>query len=133
MTLAGILFEAAEIELLAGDPAAAEQIIRPAAESLLQMGDYGHYVTFGPLLADTLVLLDRDEEATAIIDLVQERAIDDDLDAQIAWRRVRARLLARQQHYAEAEQIAREGIQRADGTDFVDAQARAHEALADVS
>jgi tetratricopeptide (TPR) repeat protein len=132
MTLAGIQFEAAENELLAGNPVAAEQIIRPVTESLLQIGDYGHYATFGPLLADTLVLLGRDEEATAIIDLVEERAIEDDLDAQIAWRRVRARLLARQQHYAEAEQIAREGIRRADGTDLVDLQAQAYEALADV-
>jgi hypothetical protein len=40
--------------------------------------------------------------------------------------------LARQQHYAEAEQIAREGIRRADGTDLVDLQAQAYEALADV-
>ena len=129
---AGIRHDAADNELLAGNPAAAEQIIRPAAENLLRMGDYGHYVTLGPVMAEALMRLDRDEEATQIIDLVAERTIDDDLDAQIAWRRVRARLLARQHRYADAEHIAREGIERANGTDFLDHQARAHEALADV-
>ena len=131
-TSAGVQYEAAEMEILAGDPAAAERIIRPAAEGLLQIGDYGHYATFGPLHADALVLLDRDEEATEIIDLVAEKAIDDDLDAQIAWRRVRAKLLARRNDYTGAEQIAREGVERAKRTDFIDARARAHEALADV-
>jgi class 3 adenylate cyclase/tetratricopeptide (TPR) repeat protein len=129
---ASIRSDAADNELLAGNPAAAERLIRPAAESLFRMGDYGHYVTVGPVLADALVRLDRDDEATEIIDLVAERTIDDDLDAQIAWRRVRARLLARQHRYTEAEQIAREGIERANGTDFLDLQARAYQALADV-
>ena len=131
-TSAGVQYEAADTELLAGDPAAAERLIRPAAEGLLEIGDYGHYATFGPLHADALVLLDRDEEATEIIDLVAEKAIDDDLDAQIAWRRVRARLLARRNDYTGAERIAREGVERAKRTDFIDARARAHEALADV-
>ncbi len=86
MTAAAITFESGEIELLAGNPERAEQIMRPAAEILLQTGDYGHYSSYAPWLAQALVLLDRDDEATEIIDLIAENTIDDDLDGQIAWR-----------------------------------------------
>ena len=44
----------------------------------------------------------------------------------------RARLLARRDDYAGAKSIAREGVERAKRTDFLDLHARAHEALADV-
>ena len=132
VSAAGISYESAEIEMLAGDPGLAEQIIRPAAEELLQRGDLGHYATFGPSHAEILVLLDRDNEATEIIDLVAETAIDDDLDAQISWRRVRATLLTRQQRLVEAEALARDAVKLAGRTDFVHHQARAHEVLAEV-
>ena len=95
MTAAAITFESGEIELLAGNPERAEQIMRPAAEILLQTGDYGHYSSDAPWLAQALLLLDRDDEATEIIDLIAENTIDDDLDGPTAWRRVRATLLAR--------------------------------------
>jgi tetratricopeptide (TPR) repeat protein len=129
---AAIAFESGEIELLAGNPERAEQIMRPAAEILLQTGDYGHYSSYAPWLAQALVLLDRDHEATKIIDLIAENTIDDDLDGQIAWRCVRATLLARNEQYLAAEEVAREAVSLATQTDYTYQQARTHDVLARV-
>ena len=91
----------AEIELLAGRPAAAERALRPAVEVLERMGDQGHFVTMAPVLADALLALGRDDEAAPLIELVAEWAMADDIDPQIGWRRVQAKLLAHQRRLRE--------------------------------
>jgi tetratricopeptide (TPR) repeat protein len=129
---AGMRFEAAEVELLAGMPTPAEAFARSAVEILERIGNHGHYVTVAPILADALLLLDRDEEADEIVERVIGWAIVDDLDPQIAWRRVRARVLARRNDFENAERLARESIELAGKTDFLDLQARSIESLAEV-
>jgi tetratricopeptide (TPR) repeat protein len=128
----GVRFEAAEVELLAGRIAIAEHALRPAVEALQRMGNHGHFVTVAPVLADLLLAQGRGDEAAPIIELVMEWAMEDDLDAQIGWRRSRAKLLAQRGEFESAEQLAREAVEVSGRTDFLDVHARAIEDLAEV-
>ena len=56
----------------------------------------------------------------------------DDLDAQPRWRVALARTLARRGEHADAERLAREALTLLEPTDFIDLQADAFDALADV-
>jgi tetratricopeptide (TPR) repeat protein len=127
--ITGVLFEAGEIELLADDPQAAEQFLRPAVDQLLSIGDQGHFVTIAPVLAESLLAQGKDAEAEALIELVEQWAIEDDLDPQISMRRVRSLILARRNEFDEAERVARRAVELADGTDFLDIRARTVENL----
>src|SRR5262249_29741706 len=129
---AGVRLEFTDVELLAGDPVAAERAGRPGADALLQMGNHGHFVTVAPILADALIEQGRRDEAAALIDQVVEWAIEDDLDPQIGWRRVRAKLLAHEGDLEQAERLARDAIAFAEKTDFLLAHVCAREDLAEV-
>ena len=61
----GVAHQAGYIELLAGDAAAAERALRPACEALEQMGDWGHFATLAPKLADAL-FIQRGDDADAL-------------------------------------------------------------------
>ena len=106
--------------------------MRPAVERLQRIGDKGHLATVAPLLADVLYAQGRGEEAVALIELASRWVIEDDLDPQIGWRRVQAKLLAQRGDFAEAERLGREAAGIAERTDFLDHRARAHEDLAEV-
>ncbi|MGH2995389.1 MAG: AAA family ATPase [Gaiellaceae bacterium] len=126
-----VLRSAGEIELLAGDPTAAESALRAACERLERAGDWGHFASVAPILADALYALGRGDDAKATIELATRWTLGDDLDAQIGLRRVRARLLARGD-FEEAERLAREATELAARTDFLDAHAKALADLAEV-
>jgi class 3 adenylate cyclase/tetratricopeptide (TPR) repeat protein len=132
VSAAGVRCAEAEVELLAGRPAAAERAIRPAVEWLERIGDQGHFVTQAPVLADALFAQGRGEEAAPLIELAAEWAMVDDMDAQIGWRRTQAKLLAHRSHFENPERLAREAIELAGRTDFLDVHARALEDLAEV-
>ena len=129
---AGVLFESGRIELLAGRLNHAEQALRAALDTLNNMGDRGHLVTVAPVLADVLYALGRNKEATELIKLTTRWAMDDDLDPQISWRRVQAKLLARRGRFQEATRLARDSVEVAAGTDFIDDHAHALADLAEV-
>lgn len=122
----------AEVEILAGRPAAAERAIRPAVELLERIGDQGHFVSMVPVLADTLFADGRGEEAAPLIELATEWAMADDMDASMGWRRSQAKLLAHRSDFENAERLAREAIEIGGPTDFLDLHARALEDLAEV-
>lgn len=127
-----VLRSAGEIELLAGKPTAAERVLRTACEALERAGDWGHFASVAPILADALYALGRGDEAKASIELAARWTLRDDLDAQIGWRRVRARLLARNGDFEAAEHLAHEAMELAAQTDFLDAHAKAVADLAEV-
>jgi hypothetical protein len=58
--------------------------------------------------------------------------VPEDVDAQVAWRRVRAMTLARLGQLDEAELLARTAIETAEATDYTDLHASALAALGDV-
>ena len=127
-----VAYEAAQVELLACDAAAAERELRPAAEALERMGNWGNLAVLAPRLADVLFAQGRDEEALRLTALTERITNAWDAEAQIAWRRVRAKLLARRGDIVEAERLAREATALAARTDFLDWRAQAAADLAEV-
>jgi hypothetical protein len=120
------------VEMLAGDPEAAERDLRRDYEALEQMGEKYLLSTVAAELAGVLAEQDRDEEAERYTDVAEELAADDDLTSQALWRWVRAEVLARGGEDAEAQKLAREATDLLGETDSLVAQADALLAQADV-
>jgi class 3 adenylate cyclase/tetratricopeptide (TPR) repeat protein len=123
-----------EVELLAGDPAAAAELAAEGCRLLEQLGDVGFGFLSGPAatLARALYALDRLEEADAWAGRAEELAASDDAIAQMFWRQVRAKVLARRGDHAEAERLAREAVAIGEQTDALNAQGDAIADLAEV-
>ena len=85
----------AVVELLAGNPAAAEKSLRAAYRALEEMGERAFRSTMAASLARVILEQGRDEEAEDLAKLSAQLAASGDLLTQIRWRRVRARVLAR--------------------------------------
>lgn len=120
----------AVVELLAGNPAAAEESLRTGYRALEEMGERAFRSTTAALLAWAIIEQGRDEEAEGLAELSARLAASGDLLTQILWRRVRARVLARRAEIQEAKALAREAVAIAEKTDFVNYRA---DALLDLS
>jgi class 3 adenylate cyclase/DNA-binding SARP family transcriptional activator len=116
-TVAG--HDRAWVELLAGDPVAAELSLRAGYETLEEMGESTLLSTSAAYLAQALLAQGRDQEAERFAQLSDELATADDLLTQILWRGVRARTLAGRGHLEEAERLARQSVALAERTDFI--------------
>ena len=82
------------IELLAGDPVAAERDLRPALEQLQELGERGNLASIAAQLAEALHAQGRSEEALTATVTSEEASSPDDVHAQISWRVARAKALA---------------------------------------
>jgi predicted ATPase/class 3 adenylate cyclase len=120
----------AVVELLAGNPAAAERSARAAYRALEEMGERAFRSTMAATLALVILEQGRDEEAEALAEVSARLGAAGDLLTQIRWRRVRARVLARRAEIPAAEAFAREALAIAERTDFVNERA---DALIDLS
>jgi class 3 adenylate cyclase/tetratricopeptide (TPR) repeat protein len=118
--------------LAAGEPAAAERLLRPSFDELTELGETGFRSTVGTLLAQALVELERDAEAEEVLAVVDGIVLSDDVDPQVRRRWVRARILARRGELAAAERLAREAVEVAAATDYTVLHGVALLALADV-
>ncbi len=118
---------AGEVELLAGDPIAAEHELRAACEGTERIGELGFLASITPFLFDALYVQGRDEEALELTDRwrPERLTVPEDADAQIGWRRVRAKLLARSGDLDEAERLGREAVAMASETDYLESRAQA--------
>jgi tetratricopeptide (TPR) repeat protein len=125
---------AGSIELLAGDGSAAEAVLRPACERLEEIGEVGYLSSVSPLLADALVMQSLDEAALRVTGRwrADELTVAEDIDAQAAWRRVRAKALARLGELDEGERLAREAMEIAERTDHLPLRAWVMADLAEV-
>jgi class 3 adenylate cyclase/tetratricopeptide (TPR) repeat protein len=132
LTLARVAVQSGPIELLAGDPAAAERELRPAYDALVQMQYWGYMTSLAPRLVDALLAMGRDEEGSSLADMAAQKATPEDIDAQAGWRRVRAKLLARRGESHEADRLAREAVDIAERTDYLDLRAQVHADLSEV-
>ena len=81
------------------------------------MGETNLLATIAGMSADALVGCERDDEAERFASIAQEMADPDDVDAQVRWRRARARLLARRRDAHAAERLARDALALAAATD----------------
>jgi hypothetical protein len=123
---------AGRIDLLAGATEDAEREFRASYELLEGMGERDAVATAAADLAEACFLLGRDEEAMKLTETSERAAAPQDVLSAISWRRTRARLLAQSGATPKAERLAREGVELAERTDFLNVQADALLALAEV-
>jgi tetratricopeptide (TPR) repeat protein len=105
------------IEMLAGDPLEAERTLRQCCATLERMHDEASVSTVAAELADALYAQERYEEARGWLDIAEKKAPEEDVSAQYNWRRVRAKVLARDGAYEDAEALARQAAEIAGRTD----------------
>ena len=120
------------VELLAGDPAAAEDRLRVGYERLEQMGEKALLATTAAILAEATFAQERFADAGRFCAISERLAPAEDLWTQVIWRSVVAKVLARQGNLDDAEARAREAVELAARTDLVLRHANALLALADV-
>jgi class 3 adenylate cyclase/tetratricopeptide (TPR) repeat protein len=125
-------FWSGPLEVLAGDPAAAERELATGCEGLEASGETGWLSTMSSLHAEALYLLGRFEEAEAAVRLSRDASTRDDYNAQALWRSAEAKLLARRGQFDEAARLAREAVATIDRIDEVNHHANVRMGLVEV-
>ncbi|HEU5213987.1 MAG TPA: BTAD domain-containing putative transcriptional regulator [Gaiellaceae bacterium] len=123
---------AAQVEVLAGEHAAAEEILRATCASLERMGDLAYLATRAAELANVLWHRGCDLEAEDWVSRALELGASDDIPTQILWRCAAGKLLAHRGEVAEAQRLVGDAIRLSDTTDALNYQARARLDLARV-
>lgn len=123
LRVAWTAFEASAVELLSGDPERAEKELLAAYDFLEQIGEKATLSTFAAILAEAKLLQDDQDEADRLTLVSQETATEDDFLSQMAWRSTRAKVLAKRGEFDDAERLAKQAIEIAARTDFVDSHA----------
>jgi tetratricopeptide (TPR) repeat protein len=121
-----------EIELLAGDPAAAVELGLEGNRVLEELGERAFLSTGAGKLARAFYAAGRLEEADVWAARASELGASDDAITQMLWRQARAKVLARRGEHFEAERLAREAVAIGTQTDMIDAQGDAYSDLAEV-
>jgi len=124
--------DSVEVEMWAGDPAAAAAFGAEGCRLLDELGEHSVLSTAAGMLAQALYALDRLEEADQWAGRAAEFGASDDAITQMLWRQVRSKVLARRGKVDEAERLAREAVAVSEKTDFLDAQGDAQADLAEV-
>ncbi len=117
------------IELLDGDPTAAERWVREAWDGLRGQGLGIEAAHAGALLARALLAQGRVDEAE-VLSHESESLSGDSFRAAIAWRRVRAEVLAARGEHAAAVDVAGKAVEIAAATDDLLDHADARASLA---
>jgi len=132
LNLATLGFFIGPLELLAGDPEAAERELRSNCDELERMGERSWLCSLAAFLAEALYVQGRHDEAEHWTRVAEEAAASDDLEAQSDLRSVRAKVLAQRGRFEEAEALAREAIALMDPTGESDHKGDAWFDLAEV-
>ena len=120
------------VELLADDPSAAVAALRSGYDTLAEMGEKSFLSTLAANLAEALYAQGAYSEAERFAAESEASAARDDVVSQVGWRRVRAKLRARDGEADDALRLANEAVAFADRTDMLDERADARVTLADV-
>lgn len=112
--------------LIADDAGRAEVVLGPAVETLQRMGEQSMFSTAVALLGEALYRQGKLSEAMDASVASEMATADDDVASQMAWRGVRAKVLAAGGKADEAERLAREGIAFADRSDLLNMVGDAH-------
>jgi len=125
-------FAAADIELLAGDYAAAERVVRPWLAELEQMGERGYRSSLVAWLALAVYAQGRLEEAERLSVEAQESASVTDIWTQAIAFGTRAKVLAARGEGEQAEELARRGVALVESSDSLDLRGATLADLAEV-
>lgn len=112
-----------QVEMLLGDPAAAEPYARQAYEMMHEHGDLSHSSTAAGDRAIVALELGHLEEARRFAAECRDTSANDDVVNQCTWRRVEARLLAGEGRYDDATSLIREAVRWVEQTDMLLEQA----------
>jgi class 3 adenylate cyclase/tetratricopeptide (TPR) repeat protein len=130
--LAALPLYSGPIELLAGDPRAAERELRRGYDLLQNMGDRARFSTVAAYLSQALYAQARLKEADTVALEAAAAATTDDLYTQAVWRETRALILASAGESEQAERLAREAVALSRGTDWLNLAGDALLVLAEV-
>ncbi len=126
-------FRVSDAEMHAGaallyldDPRAAAAHLERAVEGLTEIGERSIRSTAAALLGDALFRLGKVEEADAAAEVSRKTAADDDQASQMAWRQVKAKVLAARGDVPAGIVCIGEAVAIADATDFLTMAAFAH-------
>jgi tetratricopeptide (TPR) repeat protein len=100
-----------DVEMLAGDPLAAEPYRRREDDLLIALGDDGHRSTSAASLAIVLSDLGRLDEAGSLATDAMRMAADDDLASQVFGRAALAHVRTARGRHEEAVALAREAVE----------------------
>ena len=123
---------AAVIELLAGNAAGAEDILRRGQEVIQQMGEEVYVPVMRVRLAQAVYAQGRHAEAEALTAEVVEGAEADSVFLQVWGRTMHAKVLARRGELERAQATAQEAVAITEGTDHLSMQADTLVDLAEV-
>jgi ATP/maltotriose-dependent transcriptional regulator MalT len=124
--------DASAIELLAGDAGAAERELRTGYDMLVEIGDVHLRPMLAAYLAAVLVGEGNFGDAEAHASYAEAHSWEDDIVTEVMWRIARAQIQAHTGEADAAEQLAREAVDLAAPTDFLELQAATLLALARV-
>jgi predicted ATPase len=120
------------VEMLAGQPAAAEERLRLGYQKLHEMGERALLATTAAMLGQAIYAQGRYREADSFCLVSERTAAAEDLPTQVKWRGVRAKVLGREGRVGEAEALAREAVRLAEPTDMLTMRADALVDLAEI-
>jgi tetratricopeptide (TPR) repeat protein len=121
--------DASTIELLAGDPEAAERELRTGYRMLEKIGEMHVRPTIAAYLAAALAQEGQAADAEEFAHFAESHSDEDDIVTQAMWRVALAQVKASAGDAEKAERLARKAVQLAAPTDFLDLQATALLAL----
>ena len=131
--LANLLaFESVDFELWVGDPSEALEFGAEGFRMHEEMGNQDFLALAAGNVARALFALDELDEAERWAERSAELGTGDDVQKEMIWRGVRAKVLARRSEHAEAERLAREAVDIAAGTDWLVGQGGAYADLGEV-
>lgn len=119
------------IEILAENFSAAERHVSPGLKTLRKLGENMYAASLAAVLAQALYRQERYEEAFRLTRL-SEQAANREVGAQVRWRSVRAKLLAKRGDVANAQEFGSEAVRLAGLTDFLDLRGEALMELSEV-
>jgi len=107
------------MELLAGEPEAAEQVLREGWVGLGELSEQGMRSMVGAMLGWALVEQDRLDEAEQIVTEAEQLASSDDFATAICVLIARARIASRRGEHERAVGLATEAVAVADAAEYV--------------
>jgi tetratricopeptide (TPR) repeat protein len=116
-------FRAGEAAMLAGDPTAAHIRLARAYRRVLLTNQRGYLASLAAAWAEPLVALGRWEQAERLTAVSRALAGVDDVNSQVRWRQIRARIVALRGDLDGAAALAREAVARARATDALNMRA----------
>ncbi len=120
------------VEMIAGDPEAAERELRGDYETLDAMGERLYIATTAASLAEALYRQGRFDECEAMTRFSEEVAAPDDVATQFQWRHVRAKVLARRGDCEDAVRLGLESVRLITESDSLEDPGNALLSLAEV-